>query len=162
MDKQEVEKLFDQCMKDATDEDLKVIHQLLGGVISKKQQNYDSYISAILNMNKLELDNEYKITIPINKLSDNSLGIVHGGITATVLDTAMGTLANLVLPEGYGAVTSNLAIHYIAPGKGEILETTAKIIHKGSKTIVMEGSAFCDGGKKIAHCTGTFFIIKKG
>ncbi|PKR86935.1 PaaI family thioesterase [Heyndrickxia camelliae] len=161
MKKQDVQELFNQCMEQATADELKVIHQLLTGVQRKKQKYNDSYISAILNMEKFPSDNEYKISIPINTLTDNSLGIVHGGITATVLDTVMGTLANTLVPEGYGAVTSNLAIHFIAPGKGEKMETIAKIIHKGTNTLVIEGTAFCDNGKKIAHCTGTFFIIKK-
>lgn len=161
MEKQKIQDLFDQCMEVATEDELKVIHQLLLGVQRKKQKWNDSYIAAILNMEKSPADNEYKITIPINSLTENSLGIVHGGITTTVLDTVMGTLANTLLPDGYGAVTSNLTIHFIAPGKGERMETIAKVIHKGTKTLVMEGSAYCDNGKKIAHCTATFFIIKK-
>jgi uncharacterized protein (TIGR00369 family) len=99
------------------------------------------------------------ITIPINSITDNSFRIVHGGITATVMDTAMGILANQLLPEGYSAVTSNLNIHYIAPGIGEKVKASAKLIHKGSNTLVMEGSVFRDDGKQIAHGTGTFFIV---
>lgn len=161
MEKRDVQDIFNECLKEATEDELKVIHQLLEGVQRKQQKWNDSYIGAILNMEKLPSDNEYKITIPINALTENSLGIVHGGITATVLDTVMGTLANTILPDGYGAVTSNLSIHFIAPGTGERMETIAKIIHKGTKTIVIEGSAYGENGKKIAHCTGTFFIIKK-
>ena len=105
--------------------------------------------------------NSCEITIPITPIINNNLDIVHGGITATVLDTAMGVLANQLLPEGFGAVTNQLNIHYIAPGIGETLRCKADIVHKGSKTMVISGEAFRSDGKKIAYATGTFFIIKK-
>jgi uncharacterized protein (TIGR00369 family) len=102
-----------------------------------------------------------EITIPINPILNNNLNILHGGITATVLDTAMGSLANHHLPEGYGAVTNQLNIHYTAPGTGASLRCKAEILHQGSKTMVISGEAYRSDGKKIAHATGTFFIIEK-
>jgi uncharacterized protein (TIGR00369 family) len=161
MIKDNVKDILHQCIEHATEDELKVIHQLLAGMKRKKENINGSLIGGILHMDKIEKENFCQITIPINDITKNSINIVHGGITATVLDTAMGTLANTLLPEGYGAVTSNLSIHYIAPGKGSNMKATAQVIHKGSQTLVIEGSAYCDDGKKIAHCTGTFHIIKK-
>jgi uncharacterized protein (TIGR00369 family) len=73
----------------------------------------------------------------------------------------MGTLANYLLPEGFGAVTNQLNIHYIAPGIGDFLHCKAELIHQGNKTLVISGEAFRSDGKKIAYATGTFFIIQK-
>ena len=111
-----------------------------------------------------KIDKEKKtceITVPLNPVWNNSLDIVHGGVTATLLDTTMGTVVNAILPEGYVAVTNQLNIHYIAPGIGDTLHCKAEIIHHGSKTMIIEGETYRSDGKKIAHATGTFFIIQK-
>ena len=105
-------------------------------------------------------ETECEITIPVSELLHNSLNIVHGGVTATLLDSAMGSMANSVLPEGYGAVTANLNIHYTAPGIGGQLAAEGRVVHKGTKMIVVEGEVIREDGRKIAHATGSFFIIK--
>ncbi|RLQ95862.1 PaaI family thioesterase [Falsibacillus albus] len=158
----ELQLLLEDCILHASGEDLSTIKQVLEGIRRKQIGLNGSFIGAILNMEKKMMeDGGYAVEVPINELTANSLGIVHGGITATVLDSAMGTLANILLPEGFGAVTSNLTIHYISPGIGNSMTAIARIIHKGTKTIVIEGEIIQDDGKKIAHCTGTFFVIKK-
>ncbi|GIN37657.1 MULTISPECIES: PaaI family thioesterase [Heyndrickxia] len=153
--------LFNECLQNANEDDLKVMYQLLNGVKRKQEKVNYTFIDGILHMDRDISDQKCEITIPISALTENSLQIVHGGVTATILDTAMGTLANSLLPTGYGAVTSNLSIYYIAPGIGESLRASAEVIHKGTKTLVIEGSVHRNDGKKIAHCSGTFFIIKK-
>jgi uncharacterized protein (TIGR00369 family) len=70
-------------------------------------------------------------------------------------------MVNKVLPKGQAAVTNQLNIHYLAPGIGSQITCKAKIVHQGSKTMVMEAEVQRDDGKKIAHATGTFFVIKK-
>jgi len=159
--KNQIEMLFHQCLENTSNEEQIVLYQLLNGVLRKKQNSHRTYISEILQMDIEVNEDECTVIIPINNLTENILHIVHGGITATTIDTAMGLLANEVVPEGYGAVTSNLTIHYIAPGVGESLKATAHIIHKGTKTLVVEGEVHRDDGKKIAHCTGSFFVVKK-
>jgi len=159
--KDQVRQLLESCLKNGSEADLNAIKSLLEGVQKKINRNRTTFIDGILHMEKSSDQNSCEITIPITPVIHNNLHIVHGGITATILDTAMGVLANQLLPEGLGAVTNQLNIHYIAPGVGDTLQCKAKIIHKGSKTMVIEGEAFCSEGKKIAHATGTFFIIMK-
>jgi uncharacterized protein (TIGR00369 family) len=157
--KETIQELLNQSLENAQFEDLQVLEQLLKGFLNSKKDPDRPLISHLLNMERIIEEESSYITIPANSLTDNSFQIVHGGITATVLDTAMGTLANQLLPKGYGAVTSNLTIHYIAPGIGETVKASAKLIHKGSNTLVMEGSVYRDDGKKMAHGTGSFFIV---
>jgi len=159
---EELRHLFESCLENGSTEDLGVIKQLLEGVRNKIKQNRHTYIDGILHMETSFSENTCEITIPISSIINNSLNMVHGGITATVLDTSMGVLANHLLPEGYGAVTNQLNIHYIAPGIGETLRCKAEIIHHGTNTMVISGEAFRSDGKKIAYATGTFFRIKKG
>lgn len=109
------------------------------------------------------IDKEKKtciITVPINPLLNNSLDIVHGGITATILDTAMGSLAISLLPDGYAAVTNQLNIHYIAPGIGNTLRCKAEVIHQGSKTFVISGEVYRSDGKKLPMPQVLFYHSK--
>jgi uncharacterized protein (TIGR00369 family) len=159
--REQVQKLFNECMTGATDEDLLIMKQLLEGIQRKKNSENESIIGGIFAMDRKMTDGNLEVSIPITPITHNSLEIVHGGVTATLVDTAMGTLANMMLPEGYGAVTTNLNVHYLAPGIGERLTAHATIVHQGSKTIVVDGKVVSSDGKVVAHSTGSFFIFKK-
>ncbi|WP_462409159.1 PaaI family thioesterase [Neobacillus sp. Marseille-QA0830] len=159
--KDELRQLLETCMEDGSPSDLEAIQYLLEGIQKKINKQREVYIADLLHMESHFSKESCEITIPVNPVLNNNLKIVHGGITATLLDTVMGSLANYQLPEGYGAVTNQLNIHYIAPGGGDFLNGKAKIIHKGTKTMVVEGDVFRSDGKKIAHATGTFFVVNK-
>ncbi|WP_347343214.1 PaaI family thioesterase [Neobacillus novalis] len=159
--KDELRQLLESCIENGSETDLDALTCLLEAVQKKINQKRSTFIDGILQMKRTMDQESCEITIPINPIINNNLNIVHGGITATVLDTAMGSLANSLLPEGFGAVTNQLNIHYIAPGIGESLRCKAEVVHQGSKTLVISGEAFRSDGKKIAYATGTFFIINK-
>ncbi len=157
----ELQHLLEECISLSSEKELKALKTVLSGVKNKLSEKNSTYIDGLLHMDRV-LDNETcEITIPITSILDNTLGIVHGGFTATILDTAMGTLANKLLPEGYAAVTSQLNIHYLAPGVGDQLHCKATLIHKGRSTVVLEADVFRSDGKKIAHSSGSFFVVKK-
>lgn len=159
--KEQLRELLEQSMEKATTEELEVLNNLLQG-FNKKQKNINSsYIGGLLHMERTMDEKVCHLTVPLSPLLNNTLGIVHGGITATIIDSAMGTLANSILPEGYGAVTTQLNIHYLAVGKGDFLQCKACIDHKGTKNMVLSADVHRSDGKKIAQATGSFFIIKK-
>ncbi|MEW4223411.1 PaaI family thioesterase [Rossellomorea marisflavi] len=158
--KEDLAKLLNECMEYASEEDLHSLGQMLAGM-KKKQEDGGPLLGGVFGMEWGEQDETLTLTIPITPLTHNSLGIVHGGITATMVDTIMGTLANRALPSGYGAVTTNLNVHYLAPGTGGELTATGQILHHGTKTMVVEGKVIRSDGKVIAHSTGSFFIFKK-
>ncbi|KAB7707943.1 hotdog fold thioesterase [Bacillus aerolatus] len=158
--KDKIYSLIEQSIQQSDEKELKVLEQMLEGYL-EKVEGKGTYIGRLLQMERTVSGNECEIQMPITDLSNNSLHIIHGGVTATVLDSAMGSAAYTAVPEGYATVTSNLNIHYIAPGKGDQLTVKARIVHKGSKTIVVEGEAVRDDGKKIAHATGSFFLLKR-
>ncbi|WP_166786819.1 PaaI family thioesterase [Jeotgalibacillus salarius] len=138
-----------------------IIEQVLKGFESKRQGTSTSYVSAMYAMEH-EFDGEtLSITMPVTPIVYNSLGMMHGGITATAIDTAMGMLANKIAPSNKAAVTSQLNLHYTAPIYGGIVRAYAKIIHHGSKSMVIEGWIETDAGKRAAHATGSFYLIDK-
>ncbi|MBP2240001.1 uncharacterized protein (TIGR00369 family) [Cytobacillus eiseniae] len=159
--KEQLRVLLENCMEQASDEEMEVLEDILQGFNKKQMKLNSSYIGGLLHMDRTMNDEICELTVPLTPLLNNNLGIVHGGITATIIDSAMGTLANSLLPEGYGAVTTQLNIHYLTIGKGDYLQCKANIDHKGTKSMVLSAAVYRSDGKKIAQATGSFFIIKK-
>ncbi|MFD2443394.1 PaaI family thioesterase [Bacillus sp. CGMCC 1.16607] len=159
--KEEIRQLFEECISRDNEEELENLKNILKGVQNKQLGINTSYIGGLLHMERTINDHVCEVTIPLYSYLNNSLNIVHGGITATLLDSAMGNLANSLLPVGYTAVTSQLNVHYISVGKGEYLTCKAEVSHKGTKVMLITGDVYRSDGRKIAHATGTFFIIEK-
>lgn len=86
-------------------------------------------------------------------------GRLHGGITATLVDTAMGWA---VLSLGYNCVTLNMSIDYFIPAfiDNELI-VEANVVHSGKKTLVAEATVFNGKGENVAKSRGIFFV-KKG
>jgi acyl-coenzyme A thioesterase PaaI-like protein len=73
------------------------------------------------------------------------LGIVHGGIIATLLDSAM---THCLLIEGIPALTGRLSVKYSTPIRtGTVVKLEAKIVKKSHKIFTLEGKAYVDGKK---------------
>jgi uncharacterized protein (TIGR00369 family) len=102
----------------------------------------------------------YELKATITPYMLNIANYVHGGITAYIADSAMGTLVNALLPPDCGAVTSDLNIHYLAPGQGQHLVADAVLLHMGKRTAVTECKVRNDAGKLIAMVTASFAIIR--
>ncbi len=86
-------------------------------------------------------------------------GVAHGGIHATLLDTAMGgTLLSLLSGEEWCA-TAQLDISYLdSVGPGTRLIAHAEVIRRGRNLAHLEGRIDSEDGKKIATAKGTWAI----
>jgi uncharacterized protein (TIGR00369 family) len=72
-------------------------------------------------------------------------GIVHGGIIATLLDSAM---THCLLKKGISAFTGRLSIRYSCPIRvGTVVKLEARIIKRSHKIFFLEGKASVEGGK---------------
>ncbi|MFB0831149.1 PaaI family thioesterase [Brevibacillus laterosporus] len=152
-----------QIMMEGTDEEREILRLALQAIKQKRERN-SAYLSGFLGLQGAFIDERtYQFEVPITPYMHNSLKIVHGGVTATLIDNTMGSLINKVMAkEGKAAVTSDLQIRYLRPGKGQKLKSVAKLIHRGGLMAVMEGSVYDDQDRLIAHGTGTFVIIDRG
>ena len=85
-----------------------------------------------------------RLELPLADFLMNRQGIVHGGVYATLADTAMG-YAGCFAPQGTPprlAMTLNLNVNYLAQSKGEMLIATARRTGGGHKTFSpMQASA---------------------
>ena len=91
----------------------------------------------------------------------NPLGTVHGGWTATVMDSALGCAVFSVIKPGEAYTTIEFKLNLVRPvlpGMGEVF-CEGRIVHRG-RTIATSEAWLRDGkGKLLAHGTETCAIF---
>lgn len=93
----------------------------------------------------------------------NPIGSVHGGVAATLLDSAMGCSVHTLLPAGVGYTTLEIKVNYIRPltaASGEV-RAVGNVLHLGNKTAIAEGKLLGADGKLYAHATTTCLILRE-
>lgn len=92
----------------------------------------------------------------------NPIGVVHGGLAATLLDSAMGCAVQSLLPAGTGYTTLEIKVNLVRALTAETGEVRAegKIIHMGSRIATAEGRVTDRSGKLYAHATTTCIILR--
>ncbi|MDK2794940.1 MAG: hypothetical protein PWQ22_68 [Archaeoglobaceae archaeon] len=89
--------------------------------------------------------------------------MVHGGVIASILDSAIGLNINKELVEkGKVAITSQLNVHYLKPVSKGRITAKAKPLFIGSKVAVGYGELKDEKGDTIAIATSTFYISSRG
>ncbi|HTK26375.1 MAG TPA: PaaI family thioesterase [Pyrinomonadaceae bacterium] len=83
-------------------------------------------------------------------------GILHGGITATLIDTAMAFAVVTELTEGEKASTIDLTIHYLRPHTEGTVTCTAKVVRAGKRIFTLSAEAVNGKGKLIATAISTY------
>ncbi|HVF57755.1 MAG TPA: PaaI family thioesterase [Pyrinomonadaceae bacterium] len=120
-------------------------------------------ISALMNFRISELgEGRAVFTVEPAEYHYNPIGVVHGGLAATLLDSAMGCAVHSTLPAGAGYTTLEIKVNYIRPMTAETGEVRceAKVIHVGGRTATAEGRVFDADGKLYAHATTTCIIFR--
>lgn len=89
-------------------------------------------------------------------------GILHGGVVATLLDTAMGRAVSTLCRENQSCVTVQLNVNFIRPSwSGETLTITGEVQHSGRQTAVARGEIRTAAGVLVATGTGTFMFVAR-
>lgn len=97
--------------------------------------------------------------------------ILHGGVTATMLDTVGGLTAILYAVDNLNEQevqlfegkfrnlgTIDMRVDYLRPGKGKKFIATAEVIRKGNKVAVCRMELHNEEGTHIAFGTGTYMV----
>jgi uncharacterized protein (TIGR00369 family) len=118
-------------------------------------------IGALLGMRAAEVSHGRVVfAVEPQPAFANPLGVVHGGICATLLDSAMGCAIHSTLEAGVGFSTLELSVNYIrsVPTDGGRLTATGTTIHVGRTTATAEGRVIDEQGRLVAHGTTTCII----
>jgi uncharacterized protein (TIGR00369 family) len=92
----------------------------------------------------------------------NPIGSVHGGVAATVLDSAMGCAIHTTLEAGQRYTTSDLQVRYVrgmGADTGRVL-AEGTVVHAGRRLATAESRLYAaEGGKLFAHATTSCLIL---
>jgi uncharacterized protein (TIGR00369 family) len=88
----------------------------------------------------------------------NQAGTLHGGVLATLVDTAMGAAVRSATDEGDVPATSQLTVTYLRPGKPGEIEVTARVRTRGEHLTVCEADVEQDG-RSLVHAVATFALL---
>jgi uncharacterized protein (TIGR00369 family) len=92
----------------------------------------------------------------------NPIGMVHGGIAATILDSCMGCAVHTTLEAGVGYTTTDLQVRFIramSDTTGRVL-AEGRVVHRGRRTATAEGRLFVESDESlIAHASTGCVIL---
>jgi uncharacterized protein (TIGR00369 family) len=104
---------------------------------------------------------EHGCTVELDVLPQHfqPFGIVHGGVLATLLDTATFWAGFQVLPEDTGLVNVDLKLNYLKAVTGGRLIATGKCLRAGRQLSYTEASVVDAKGELVAHGTSTLMAL---
>lgn len=114
---------------------------------------------------KMQLDKTGKkgslVKIKLSKKHNNLLGIVHGGVIASLIDSACSMSVIPHLGEDETIVTTGLQIQYFYSIASEDIIGRGHVVHYGRRVAYAEAEILDKEKKIIAKGFASFLIIKK-
>ncbi|GAA2353555.1 phenylacetic acid degradation protein [Catellatospora methionotrophica] len=101
------------------------------------------------------------VTMRAQEFHYNPLGGVHGGILATLLDTAAACAVHSTLPAGIGYTSLDLNTKFLRPVSIDsgLLTCEGTVISRGRRTALAQAQLTDDRGRLLAHATSTCLIF---
>jgi uncharacterized protein (TIGR00369 family) len=93
----------------------------------------------------------------------NPIGTVHGGVLATLLDSAAGCAVQSTLELGTGYTTLDLSIKYLRPVTVETgrIRAIGTVRHRGRRTALAEAELYDATDRLLAHATSSCLLIPR-
>jgi uncharacterized protein (TIGR00369 family) len=85
----------------------------------------------------------------------NSFGLVHGGVTLTLLDSCLGAAARFAEPEAENVMTVSLSVSFVGPARGRITGE-GRLVRRAGELVFCEGEARSEDGSLAARAQGVF------
>lgn len=87
-------------------------------------------------------------------------GVVHGGVIASLIDTASAFAVVTKLEAGERVTTTDLTIHYLRPVTTGRLAATARIVRAGRRLFVLSIDVMDEVGRLIATAVTTYIKLQ--
>ena len=100
-----------------------------------------------------------RIELDLGERHLQPFGIVHGGVLATLIDTATFWAAFMRLPEDSGLVNVDLKLNYLKAAVRGHLRAEGQCLRAGRQISYTVASVFDQAGEMIAHGTSTLMAL---
>jgi uncharacterized protein (TIGR00369 family) len=121
-------------------------------------------IAEVLGFRLVEVDTGHAVfEIQPGEQHYNPIGVVHGGIAMTLLDSAMGCAVHSHMPAGAAYTTLEAKTNLVRAVTAEtgVLRAIGKVVHLGSRLATAEGRLVDGAGKLYAHATTTCLVLRE-
>jgi uncharacterized protein (TIGR00369 family) len=103
-------------------------------------------------------DGEARLSFEVREEHLNPAGTLHGGVLATLVDTAMGQAVRSATGDDDVPATSQLTVTYLRPGRPGPLAVTARVRTRGEHLTVCEADVEQEG-RDLVHAVATFALL---
>jgi uncharacterized protein (TIGR00369 family) len=83
-------------------------------------------------------------------------GVLHGGVTATLIDTAMAFAVRTRLAPEEATATIDLTVHYLRPHISGTFTCTARVVRGGKRIFTVSADVINENGVQIATGLSTY------
>ena len=111
-----------------------------------------------MRLESISLDNA-TVLLVISECHLQPFQIVHGGVLATLIDTATFWASFLRIPENAGLVNIDLKLNYLKTASNGILSASGHCIKSGRTLSYAEAAVKNENGELMAHGTSTLLIL---
>jgi len=110
-------------------------------------------------------EGEVKIVLPFSDALSQQHGFIHGGVVATIADSACGYAALTIMPPEAAVLANEFKLNLLSPAKGDRLRAIGRVVRPGRKLVVCLGEIFAEEGgqsKHVALMTATMMVVDTG
>lgn len=100
--------------------------------------------------------------MPVLELHKQIHRVVHGGVLASLADTAGGFAAFLAAPRGARVLTIELKINFLEGVEHGEIEADARVLRQGKTTSVVDCDVTDQDGRLVSKALMTFAVISPG
>jgi len=124
--------------------------------MSKHCFNFLEYIGCVVD--RSDKDGAV-LSIKIRQEHLQHIGYIHGGVISTLADNTGWFVLEPYLNTDQTAMTQELNVNYLHPGKGDVLKAEGRLVKLGKRTAFVEVTLYCDD-KLIATSTSHLAVLK--
>ncbi len=97
-------------------------------------------------------------SLEVSEVHLNGAGTVHGGVHASIMDSAM---AVALLAQGLRAATANMNLTYLEPISGGKITCAGEVVHRVGRSAIAEARLRDESGRLLAVATASFRVTER-
>ena len=119
-------------------------------------------IAKLMQMGVTALEKgRVEFTCELDESVYNPIGVVHGGLVCTVLDTVAGCAVHTTLPAGVGYTSIELKVNYLRAVHASSGPLTAigRVVKPGRRVAFAEGEVLDAAGRTVATASSSLLVF---
>ncbi len=102
-----------------------------------------------------------EFTCVVDESVYNPIGVVHGGLVCTLLDTVAGCAVHTTLPAGVGYTSIELKVNYLRAvhASSGTLTAIGRVIKPGRRVAFAEGEVLDAAGRSVATASSSLLVF---